>query len=167
MKQNKIQLSNLVDIHKVKRNLVGLVHIFQGDVLVTAVEVVATGKQVGARKAFVTKSCSVGSATNWANVRCYTCALHGKFGIVHQVDVWSNLFLHVVVTIHDFYVHCACAMLGVEEVNNLLEKYLFRLELGTVVVADDVLNGVSSEPSYAMLLSLYTITFWFSSGYSA
>ena len=112
--------------------------ILQGDEFEAAVEILAAGAEVGARKSLVGEPGAVGAAADGHHLGRDAAGLHGRLGSVHDIHVRQDLLLHVPVALGDRGLRGARAVLLIEEVRGLLEEFAPALELFRVVVSDDI-----------------------------
>ena len=122
----------------VQNHLGGLFNALQRGEFELAVEVEASGENVGAGQALEAEIGAVGAAADGLDLCLDPRHLHGLDGLVDDVVVGLHLFPHIIVLVLDDGRGGAGAVLGVDGVGHLLHHFLAGFELGAVVVPDDV-----------------------------
>ena len=101
-------------------------------------EVEAAGEDVGAREAHEGQAGAVGAAADGLDSGLDPGHLHGLDGRVDDVHVRLHHLAHIIILVFHLEPDRARAVLGVDEFGGLGHHLLAGLELGAVVVADDV-----------------------------
>ena len=101
-------------------------------------EVEPAGKDVGAGQALEREVGAVGAAADGLDLGFDAGHLHGFHRFVDDVVVRLHLLPHVVVLVPHFQGGRARAVLHIDEIHHLRHQFFLGLELGAVVVADDV-----------------------------
>ena len=122
----------------VKDDLGGFFHTFEGNPFELAVEIEAAGEDVRTRQAAETEVRTVGAAADRLHFGLHACVFNGLFGYFDDTVVRFHLLTHVIVLVLEDEFHRAGAVFGVNEIGHPGHHFLARLELGAVVIADDV-----------------------------
>ena len=101
-------------------------------------EVEAAGAQIGAGQTHPAQGSAIGAAAYGHLHRLQTGHAHSLAGGLDEVEVGLDLFQHIAVAVLDLHFHGACAVLAVQVISNVLHIVLFELQLGGIVVAQDV-----------------------------
>lgn len=103
-----------------------------------AVEVGAAGAEVGAGDIPLPREAgSVGAAPDGNDLRLHAHGPHGGTGVVDELHVGQQLFLHIIVAVLQLQPEGALAPNAVEVADGVFHEGLAGLELLTVVVTDD------------------------------
>ena len=101
-------------------------------------EVEAASAQIGAGQTHPAQGSAIGAAAHGHLHRLQTGHAHSLAGGLDEVEVGLDLFQHIAVAVLDLHFHGACAVLAVQVIGNVLHIVLLELQLGGIVVAQDV-----------------------------
>ena len=101
-------------------------------------EVQAAGEDVRAGEAFEGEVGAVGAAADGLDLRLDTRHLHSLNGLLDHKIVRFHLLAHVVVLILKHQGRSTLTILRIDEIDHLAHQDLLGLELGAVVITDDV-----------------------------
>ena len=101
-------------------------------------EVEAAGAQIGAGQTHPAQGGAIGAAAHGHLHRLQTGHAYSLTGGLDEVEVGLDLFQHIAVAVLDLHFYGACAVLAVQVIGNVLHIVLLELQLGGIVVAQDV-----------------------------
>lgn len=115
-----------------------LFHALNRHKLITAVEVQASGKDIGTRQSFERKLRSVRTSANGFHARFDACRLHCRESGVNDVHHRFYPLAHVVVLITEFEGGGSRAIFGVYLLHKVFHLFLAGFKAGAVMVADNI-----------------------------
>ena len=101
-------------------------------------EVEAAGAQIGAGQTIPAEGSAIGAAAHGHLHRLQTGHAHSLTGGLDEMEVGLDLFQHIAVAVLDLHLYGTCAVLAVQVIGNVLHIVLLELQLGGIVVAQDV-----------------------------
>ena len=145
---------------QIQDHLLGLAHRRERTVFELAVEIHASGEEVGARQAHEREARAVRAAANGPHEGFHAGHLHRFQSLVDHLRVRLDHLAHVVVLILEREGHDLVAVFLFQQVDCGPHEDLFLLELLGVVVADDVTDRSVLDRAvqpYAVVESLVTL----------
>ena len=117
----------------------GFLHVLDRHELIAAVEVQATGKDIGTRQALERELGAVRTSANGFYTRLYTYRLHGGKSGVDDMHHRFNLLAHIIVLVAKFQSSGTRTVFFIDFCHKTFHLLLALFEAGAVVVTDNVI----------------------------